>query len=189
MKSIYRWVWSGIFVAVVATTPQAHAQDVLIHGEALDRVTHLPVGDVVIQIRALKLVVISDSTGYFAFPALPAGEYVVNAFHTAYVSLSEETSLIAGDVLVVNLTPQPITLAGVEVSVDRPEIDAERASGTPYDVISSADFGELRDRQSRVLEVLRQKAPPRLKIRQGGTGSGSCQNPALRARASSSACS
>ncbi len=109
--------------------------------------------------------------GYFELDAVPVGEHVLNVYQLGYLSLTDSAPVAQGEVLVVNLTPQSFELEGVDVSVVS-TMDEARASGRPLDIIDSETIADLRHRQSRVLEVIRQKAPPRLTIQQQQGGSG-----------------
>jgi len=153
----------------VAAAPLA-AQAVRVQGEVLDAVTGMPVRGVIVQFPLLGKLAVTDSLGYFEIPGIPAGPQTINAFHAAYQVLSEPTPIQEGDILEIKLTPQVIAVEGMHVRVRAsPEIEARR-SGTAYDYISEGDVDKLRDRTNKTLEILRAKAPPRLRIQQQGPG-------------------
>jgi CarboxypepD_reg-like domain len=174
-QSLRRTAYIGVILAgvsAVLVAPAAVAgQSIRVQGEVIDALTRLPISGVVIQFPELGLITMSDSMGYFVLDDVPAGEQVINAYHVSYLSLTDSAPLEEGEVLVINLTPQAFELEGVEVSVIS-TVDEARASGTPYDVIDSKTIASLRTRQSRVLEVIRQKASPRLRIQEQAGGSG-----------------
>jgi hypothetical protein len=165
---------AGACVALVALMAfgagRVDAQ-VRVEGEALDKLTGLPVQGVIVQFPDLGLATITDSLGYFIFDAVPRGTQILTTYHFGYRVLQAETPVVLGDLLEIRLTPRPISLSGVAVDV-RPREEVEALTmGRRSDFISPEEIEEMANRTNKVLEVLRTKAPPRLQIRQqGGAG-------------------
>ena len=166
--------WRGVAVvaALVCAVP-AQAQ-IRVEGEVLDGQSGLPVQGVIVQFPDLGIAVLTDSMGYFRFDAVPHGSQIISTYHFAYDALAAVTPIVLGDVLALNLTPRPIELRGVAVDVrPRGEIEA-LTTGRGSDFIGPEAIERLAQRNSRMLDVLRTKAPPRLQIRQQ-TGRGGMQ--------------
>lgn len=139
-----------------------------VEGEVLDAVTGLPVEGVVVHFPALRLGTISDSLGYFAIEAVPGTAQVVSTFHMAYQELELEVPLVVGEVWVLRLTPRPVELEGIEVEAMRREEMEARQQGWESEFIGPEEVAEAAERTNLLLEVMRSKAPPRLRIRQTG---------------------
>ncbi len=154
-----------------ALSPAGSAAQLAVEGEVLDDVTGLPVGGAVVAFPDLGLGTLADDFGYFAFAAVPEGAHAIVAYHVSYVALSTVTPVAAGETLVIKLTPNPMPIPGLDVTVrHNDEIDGDR-TGRASDFISSSDVATIARRTSHLLDVLRSKAPPRLNIQQrGGPG-------------------
>jgi len=160
-----------IAVAICAMSQPVTAQ-VRVEGEVIDEMTGLPVEGVIVQFADVGLAALTDSMGYFVFQAVPRGEQIISTYHFAYAALEAQTPIVVGEVLALNLTPRPISLSGVAVDVTpREEIEALR-DGRAADYIGREAIEGYADRTSKVLEVMRAKAPPRLQIRQQSSQQG-----------------
>lgn len=143
-----------------------------VQGEVLDRENGRPVPGVIVQFPELGIAALTDSMGYFAFEAIPRGEQIMSTYHFAYDALMAQTPIIEGEILELNLTPRPISLSGVAVDV-RPSAQIEALTvGRSSDFIGPDAIEEMAERTNKVLEVMRAKAPPRLRIRQKGSTNG-----------------
>lgn len=139
-----------------------------VEGEVLDGISGMPVGGAIVQFPDLGLATLTDSMGYFRFEAVPRGTQVLATYHMAYEQMAGEAPVVAGDVLVVKLTPKPIEVAGMDVDIRaRGEVETDR-QGRMSDFISPREVEEMASRTNKVLEVMRAKAPPRLQIKQAG---------------------
>jgi len=157
--------WTALTAACVLTCVEADAQ-VRVEGEVLDGSNGMPVQGVIVQFPELGIATLTDSMGYFVFAAIPNGQQVIQTYHFAYDALQAQTPIVIGEILALNLTPRPISLAGVAVDVrPREEIEA-LTSGRGSDYIGRESIEEMESRTSRLMEVMRTKAPPRLQIRQ-----------------------
>ena len=147
----------------------AHASaQTTVEGEVLDAVTGFPVEGVVVHFPALRLGTITDSLGYFLIKAVPGNAQVVSTFHMSYEELEHEVPLVAGEVWVLRLTPRPIRMEGIDVEGTRREEMEARRAGWASEFIGPEEVAEAAERTNRLLEVMRSKAPPRLRIRQTG---------------------
>ncbi len=166
-----RWVVAGVLATSVASTPVPASAQIRVEGEILDAVTDLPVSGVIIHLPDLNLGTISDEFGYFMLDAIPRGVQVVSAHRTGYEAIEQEVRVVPGEVWEVRLTPAAIPVRGIEVTAaTSQELEAAR-TGRRSDFISPSTVAEAAERTNKVLEVLRSKAPPRLRIRQeGGIG-------------------
>ncbi len=145
---------------------------VSVEGEVIDNVTGLPVQGVIVQFPDVGVAALTDLMGYFRFDAVPRGTQIISTYHFAYDALTAETPIVLGDVLALNLTPRPIPLGGVSVDVrPRGEIEA-LTSGRSSDFLGPELIEAQAERHTRVLEVMRAKAPPRLQIRQQSSSGG-----------------
>lgn len=139
-----------------------------VQGEVLDAVTGLPVEGVVVHFPELGLGTITDSLGYFMIDRVPGAKQVVSTFHMAYEVVESEVPLVAGEVWVLRLTPRPIEVEGIEVEGTRREEAEAREQGWASEFVGPEEVAEAAGRTNRLLEVMRSKAPPRLRIRQTG---------------------
>lgn len=152
----------GVCLAL-ASPRDARAQTIL--GRVLDQVNEAPVGGVIVRLiqrdGAERLRVLTDSVGRFVIAPPEAGEYILATERFGY--LETRSPLIAlrmdGEApLELMISPEPVGLAGLEVSVedlaaeelsqmglspnqlgnrwiDRAEIDAMQMPGLAKDVI------------------------------------------------------
>ena len=166
-----RWVVAGVLATSVASAPVPASAQIRVEGEILDAVTDLPVSGVIIHLPDLNLGTISDEFGYFVLDAIPRGVQVVSAHRAGYEAIEQEVRVVPGEVWEVRLTPAAIPVRGIEVTAaTSQELEVAR-TGRRSDFISPSTVAEAAERTNKVLEVLRSKAPPRLRIRQeGGIG-------------------
>ena len=71
---------------------------------------------------------------------------------------------MADEVLALYLTPTAIPLPAINVEVSSTEEARLLREGRPSDFIGPEEIAEIEDRTDRLLDVLRTKAPPRLRI-------------------------
>ena len=148
--------------------PGSAAAQIRVEGEVIDAKSGLPVAGVIVHLPDLDIGSISDELGYFVLDAVPRGVQIVAVHRTGYEAIQQAVQIVPGEVWEVQLTPQAIALEGVEV---RAATGAEREAATigrSSDFISPTTVAEAAERTNRLLEVLRSKAPPRLRIRQKG---------------------
>lgn len=166
-----RWAFAGVLAAGVASAPDCASAQTKVEGEVIDAVTGLPVAGVIVHLPDLNLGTISDEFGYFVLDVVPRGVQVVSAHRAGYEAIEQEVRVVPGELWEVRLTPAAIQVRGIEVSAaTSQELEVAR-TGRRSDFISPSTVAEAAERTNKVLEVLRSKAPPRLRIRQeGGAG-------------------
>lgn len=166
-----RRVFAGVLAAGVASAPVDASAQTRVEGEVIDGVTGLPVAGAIIHLPDLNIGTISDQLGYFVLDAIPRGVQVVSAHRTGYEAIEQEVRVVPGELWEVRLTPVAIQVRGIEVTAaTSQELEVAR-TGRRSDFIAPSTVAEAAERTNKVLEVLRSKAPPRLRIRQeGGAG-------------------
>lgn len=166
-----RWAIAGVLAAGVASAPVYAGAQTRVEGEVIDAVTGLPVSGVIVHLPDLNQGTISDEFGYFVLDAIPRGVQVVAVHRIGYEVVEQEVRVVPGELWEVRLTPAAIQVRGIEVSAaTSQELEVAR-TGRRSDFISPSTVAEAAERTNKVLEVLRSKAPPRLRIRQeGGIG-------------------
>lgn len=169
-----RWVRSGgrlglltgVLLVLAGGVP-GFAQ-IRVEGEVLDGLTGLPVAGAIIHLPDLAVGSISDELGYFVLDAVPRGAQVLAVHRPGYEALEQVVGVVLGEVWEVRLTPVAVSLPGVSVeAATGPEREAALI-GRRSDFIAPSTVAEAAERTNKVLEVLRSKAPPRLRIRQQG---------------------
>lgn len=161
-------VLAGSAPGLLLVDPGRASAQIKVEGEVLDAVSGVPVAGAIVHLPDLDIGSISDELGYFALDAVPRGALVVSVHRPGYEAVEQLVSVVPGEVWEVRLTPVAVALPGVEVrAATGPEREAE-LTGRRSDFISPATVAEAAERTNKLLEVLRSKAPPRLRIRQTG---------------------
>ncbi len=168
-----RPAWGGVlaWICLWAASVLPVLSQVRIEGEVLDKRTRMPVAGAIVHFPDLGIGTISDSMGYFVLESLPRGSLVLAVHRTGYLELEEEVRVVQGDIWDVVLTPSAIPIPGVLVEGPTgSEVEASR-TGRRTDYLAPSTVAQAAVRTNMLLEVLRSKAPPRLRIRQeGGVG-------------------
>ena len=166
-----RRAFAGVLAAGVASAPVYASAQIRVEGEVIDAVTGLPVAGAIVHLPDLNMGTISDQLGYFVLDVVPRGVQVVSAHRAGYEAIEQEVRVVPGEVWEVRLTPAAIQVPGIEVSAaTSQELEVAR-TGRRSDFVAPSTVAEAAERTNKVLEVLRSKAPPRLRIRQeGGVG-------------------
>ena len=168
LATFCRWMFVGALAALVASAPVNAAGQIRVEGEVIDAVTGLPVAGAIVHLPDLNMGTISDQLGYFVLDAIPRGVQVVSAHRAGYETIEKEVRVVPGELWEVRLTPAAIQVRGIEVSAaTSQELEVAR-TGRRSDFIAPSTVAEAAERTNKVLEVLRSKAPPRLRIRQKG---------------------
>ena len=169
--ALCRWAFVGALAAWAASAPVYASAQIRVEGEVIDAATGLPVAGAIVHLPDLDMGTISDQLGYFVLDAIPRGVLVVSAHRAGYEAIEQAVRVVPGELWEVRLIPAAIEIRGVEVSAaTSQELEAAR-TGRRSDFISPSAVAEAAERTNKVLEVLRSKAPPRLRIRQeGGAG-------------------
>jgi hypothetical protein len=155
--------------------PPAAAQSVVIEGEVLDALSRLPLAGALLQFGD-SVTVLSDSLGYFRAEVDQVALTNVRVRRTGYLAFETSVQTDQALLLTVILDPAPFALPGLKAEVASAVMKEWRRSGHPVDLISAPEVDEIRDRAFRVLDVIRMKGPPRLRIKEknGARGTEYC---------------
>jgi carboxypeptidase-like protein len=77
------------------------------------------VAGALVEFPALRRQALTDRNGRFAVSGMRSGRQNMVISHLGYKTMVREVTITNGELLVVNLEPDPVTLKGVEVQVDR----------------------------------------------------------------------
>ena len=150
----------------LAGQDQEAAPMITLEGEVLDLATGVPVLAAIVAIPALGRSAISDEMGYFRLEDIPAGFYPVQVVRLGYAKLEAEVPVNGKEVLAFHLTPGPISLEGIEVTVTGREDLEVRAAGTSSRaVIGPLEMEDLRERYYNLDQVLTTRNLPRARYR------------------------
>ncbi len=161
--------------AVVGQDPPDTA-GVTVEGEVLDVTNNVPVAVAIVAIPALNRSTITDELGYFRLEGVPAGFYPIQVHRVGYETLAAEVPLNGQEVLGLYLTPGPVSLKGIEVTVTS-EADMERrAMGiSTRSIIGPLEMEELRERYFSLDQIFLGRYFPRARFRPGrGLGDPGC---------------
>ncbi len=149
---------------------------VTVEGEVLDVTNNVPVAVAIVAIPALNRSTITDELGYFRLEGVPAGFYPIQVHRVGYETLAAEVPLNGQEVLGLYLTPGPVSLEGIEVTVTS-EADMERrAMGiSTRSIIGPLEMEELRERYFSLDQIFLGRYFPRARFRPGrGLGDPGC---------------
>lgn len=84
----------------------------------------------------------SDRLGFFSFPDLPAGDYLLRVARIGYGSHEERVSVAPGAVLELDvaLHAEPLPLAGIQVESDRQRARFQHSAGETAQEMNRAEF-------------------------------------------------
>lgn len=151
--------------------PATATGQIKVEGEVIDGRSGLPVVGAIVHLPDLGVGSISDEFGYFMLDSVPRGVQIVAVHRDGYETVEQPVHVVLGELWEVRLTPAAIEVRGIEVAAaTSQELEVAR-TGRRSDFIAPSTVAEAAERTNKVLEVLRSKAPPRLRIRQqGGNG-------------------
>ena len=101
---------------------------ILVHGQnsritATGVITDLnsgtPVSGALVEFPALRRQTLTDRQGRFSIANIRPGRHNIAVSHLGYKMLVREVTVADGELMVVNLEPDPVTLKGISVQVDR----------------------------------------------------------------------
>lgn len=163
-----RWVLAGVVAVLAVSTPVFASAQIRVEGEVIDGRSGLPVAGAIVHLPDLGVGSISDEFGYFMLDSVPRGVQIVAVHREGYETVEQAVHVVLGELWEVRIAPAAIEVRGIEVSAaTSPELEVAR-TGRRSDFISPSMVAEAAERTNKVLEVLRSKAPPRLRIRQQG---------------------
>ena len=98
---------------------QAHGQSrVTATGVVTDLNTGTPVNGALVEFPALRRQTLTDKQGRFVIPNVRSGRHNLAVSHLGFKMLVREVT-VDGELMVVYLEPDPVTLKGISVQVDR----------------------------------------------------------------------
>ncbi len=115
---------AAVFVAPASASTQVTQPpppSMVVRGEVLDANTGFPVVGAFVELVSEQRKEIADSVGQFDFRGVTEGEHQVRVSQLGYITLSEFTELLPNEMLTVWLTPKPLELEGITVTVNRLE--------------------------------------------------------------------
>ena len=153
----------------------AGADRVALEGEVLDGSNNLPVEGVIVSLPGLGLTAVTDSLGYYRMDEVPAATHAVRAIRLGYDELLAYVPVNGAEVLALYMTPSPIPLDGIEVTVVGLEDLDWRAVGTSRQAfIGPGEIEDLRDTYLSLDHVLKARKLPRARyyppLHPGGDG-------------------
>ncbi len=92
----------GLFVLL--SCPPLSAQTSALAGHVIDAETSEPVAWTTVVVEGFDRVRVSDERGYFLFPTLPVGHYILQTLHVGYRDMRFEVRVLDGDTSHVDLT-------------------------------------------------------------------------------------
>ena len=162
---------AGLALTVVGTLlspAELGAQDetspglITLEGEIVDGSNNVPVEGAIVGLPGLGVTAVSDRMGYYRINDVPAGAHAVRVLRLGYEKFEAYVPVNGEEVLALYLTPGPIPLEGIEVTVVGLEDLEWRTAGTSdQGFIGPGEFEELRDRYHSLDHVLRARKLPR----------------------------
>lgn len=130
--SRHRWWWTAMMAAVViipAGAVTGQDSQARVSGRVIELQSGNPVADVLIELVGGQGGSLSDSLGRFTLPPGTSGIVRIRATRLGYVELVQELEVWRGAFLTITLRPRPITIEGIELTLDR--LSARNGS-TPF---------------------------------------------------------
>ncbi len=109
----------------VSAQESSRPDKVEVSGVVLSALTGEPVA-AAIEIPGVRRTRYADASGRFSLGRLRPGSYTVVVYALGYRTLIDELVVAKGDVVTIELQPDPVVLEGVEVVVNR--LEARRLS-------------------------------------------------------------
>lgn len=112
----------GVACGARGAAAQERSNEILVVGQVVDREERSPVGGALVRLIDRDTHLLTDSLGYFRFPAAIGSELRVEASRLGY-GRNEGTVRVLreGDPFLIPLTPKPVVLEGIEVLASRLE--------------------------------------------------------------------
>lgn len=146
----------ALLAAILALAAPVLAQEHELRGIVISGYTGEPLPGVTVELPAHDRVRVTDEEGRFSFGEVPAGHWDVVFYQLGYLTTSHRVDLQARTIVEIELSPDPITLPGIEASVDRLEV---RRATAPYSVQAYSQR-ELRMTSSfDALEFITRRSP------------------------------
>lgn len=123
-------VWALLGSAALGAQEAPSPGRVTVEGEVVDRSSNLPVEGAIVGLPGLGLNAVTDEMGYYRIDDVPAGAYAVRVLRLGYERFEAHVPVSGAKVLALYLTPGPIPLEGIEVTVVGLEDLEWRSAGT-----------------------------------------------------------
>jgi hypothetical protein len=128
----YEWI-VGASVALFSASARADVSLSIVSGRVVDQKSGRPLGDVVVIVTSPSLQgersVVSDDSGFFRMPNLPAGNYTVQMFRGSYQPFSQNgVKLAPGTSIRLNAQLVAEEDKAISVVVQAPTIDSQSSS-------------------------------------------------------------
>ena len=126
-----------------------------VEGEVLDLATGLPVAVAIIGVPGIDRSAISDEWGCFKLADIPVGTYVLQVMRIGYETLAAEVPLNGEEVLALYLTPGPVPLEGIQITViDGDDLAWRASSAQGRSIVGPVEMEQLRERYISLGHVL-----------------------------------
>jgi TonB-dependent receptor len=144
--------WIPAVLLLLGSLPaQGFAQTGTLTGQVLDNATGLVLPGASITLDGSERGALSDRTGRFLVPGVPAGNVTVRVRYLGYAEESQTVTIPSGDAVsvVFRLTPQAIELQGVEVTGVRDgqarALQQQRTAANITNVVAADQIGRFPD--------------------------------------------
>ena len=144
--------WIPAVLFLLGSLPaQGFAQTGTLTGQVLDNATGLVLPGASITLDGSERGALSDRTGRFLVPGVPAGNVTVRVRYLGYAEESQTVTIPSGDAVsvVFRLTPQAIELQGVEVTGVRDgqarALQQQRTAANITNVVAADQIGRFPD--------------------------------------------
>lgn len=155
-------VWALLGPAALGAQDAPSPGLVTVEGEVVDVSSNLPVEGAIVGLPGLGLNAVTDEMGYYRIDDVPAGAYALRVLRLGYEKFEAHVPISGAEVLALYLTPGPIPLEGIEVTVVGLEDLEWRSAGTSARAfIGPGELEELRDTYQSLNHVLRVRKLPR----------------------------
>jgi hypothetical protein len=136
LSRLSRIAWTLAAAQVVITAPAlAQVGRAVLTGRVLDATNQAPVGDVVVTLTSPALqgeqVAVSDATGAYRIPNLPAGDYEIRVEKESYRPFQRTGIALRADATIrfdAQLLPEALKAEEVEVQAIAPTVDVASAN-------------------------------------------------------------
>lgn len=154
---------------VLAASGPVAAQTGVLLGKVDDARAGTGVGEAFVQLTGTRLTAVTDATGRFQIPGIPAGPYTLTVSHIAYGGHTTEIRIAAGETTSVRvlLSDSAIALEPIDVDVLSNAERQARSAGYRRSVVSRAQLALAENTNMTMADVLRSYAPS-VRVRSAG---------------------
>lgn len=139
-----------------------------VFGAVVEHRSTEPVSGVRVVLDDGALMQVTDSTGTFRFPEVPAGEHRIAVHHVGYRDWTDTVRVSPGDTAALRLqvSRRVVELEPMEVEVDRPEQARFFGEASRTYALEGPELGKVRKRTSTVAGLVRALDVPGLAVRE-----------------------